>query len=92
MPKNIFIFSAFLFAQCEVLIYLYFVTETNQPTKNMKTKSHKFTPCATVTKRKARLVNLYIKASDLFAIAQTDSRRKTLESRRGRIAAAAYEA
>jgi len=36
MPKNIFIFRAFLFAQCGILIYLYFVTETNQPTK-MKT-------------------------------------------------------
>ena len=37
MPKNIFLFRAFLFAQCEILIYLYFVTETNQPTKKMKT-------------------------------------------------------
>jgi len=36
MPKNNFIFRAFLFAQCGILIYLYFVTETNQPTKNMK--------------------------------------------------------
>jgi hypothetical protein len=37
MPKNNFIFRAFLFAQCESLFYLYLVTETNQPTKNMTT-------------------------------------------------------
>jgi hypothetical protein len=55
-------------------------------------KQFRLSPCATVSTRKSRLVNAYFRLSEMFAAAKTDARRRTLEKRRGRIAAAACEA